>query len=58
MKKDLSKIKEELYKVLNAESITSDKALTLSRELDKIILEYYKSISAGGHSRRILSRPR
>lgn len=41
-KDDLQELKEELYKVLDTEGCTSQKALAISKKLDKVILAYYQ----------------
>ena len=45
MKKDLQTLKEKLDFLLNEKSLTSPEALELSREIDVLILEYYKGKS-------------
>lgn len=43
MKKDLKTLKEKLDFLLNEKPLTSPEALELSREIDILILEYYKN---------------
>lgn len=40
---DIQELKEKLNKRLLTESLASDNVIKLSQELDKLILEYYKS---------------
>lgn len=42
MKKQLSILRDELNKLIATEGINSKKVLALSKEIDKIILEYYE----------------
>ena len=42
MKKDIQKLKEKLDKLMSDLPLISDEVLKISRELDLIIIEYYR----------------